>query len=156
MTRERALAFATKKHQGQKRRNGDDYITHPIAVADIAIELAKKYNITEEEYLDDLYILTVNHDVLEDTNTTPEEFKETFGEYIYNGVASLSRKVGETYYDFIMRIIDNFSDDGYIDPLVIIAKLADLTHNMSDLEEGSLKDKYRFAYKILSNQLEQL
>ena len=61
-------------------------------------------------------------------------------------VDELSKKPGETYFDFIMRI----HDGGPFRTGMVAVKLADLRHNMSDLQEGSLKDKYRFAEYILS------
>jgi len=149
--RQRALDFATKAHQGQKRKDGKDYITHPIAVADIAEELAYEYGIEdlyaiESIFLDDLYVMALLHDVVEDTEIAIEYISETFGEYIASGVQKLTR-TGGTYFDFIMSLGDQD------DPLPIIVKIADLKHNMSDLGEGSMKDKYRFAHHYLTELL---
>ena len=155
--RQKAIYFATKAHQGQKRKDGKDYITHPIAVADIAEELAYEYGIEmktapndlyaiESIFLDDLYVMALLHDVVEDTDITIEDISETFGEYIAKGVQKLTR-TGGTYFDFIMSLGDQD------DPLPIIVKIADLEHNMSDLSEGSMKDKYRFAHHYLTELL---
>ena len=61
---------------------------------------------------------------------------------------------GENYFDFIMRINngDRSREDfcGAFRVGMVSVKLADLEHNMSDLNEGSLKDKYRLAHYILS------
>lgn len=67
-------------------------------------------------------------------------------------VDALSKKEGETYFDFIMRIHNGDSpyECGAFRVGMVAVKLADLRHNMSDLKEGSLKDKYRFAEYILN------
>jgi GTP pyrophosphokinase len=144
--RQKALDFATKAHKGQKRKDGKDYITHPIAVAEIAEEIAYENNISEMIYMDDLYVMAILHDVVEDTDITIGEISETFGEYIASGVQKLTR-TGGNYFDFIMSLGDQD------DPLPIIVKIADLEHNMSDLNEGSMKDKYRFAHHYLTELL---
>jgi hypothetical protein len=63
---------------------------------------------------------------------------------IIQQVSILSRQKGVNYFDFI----------GYIGhfPLARKVKIADLEHNMSDLPEGSLRDKYRFAHAYLLEQ----
>lgn len=158
--RNKALAFATKYHEGQKRKDGKDYITHPIAVAQLSIDtyngvldkfvkLEVKDTSYYEEFLDELYVLSLLHDVVEDTAATIEDVRRAFGNYIASSVAFLTRQEGQTYYDFIMRLVKEH------DFLPIYVKLGDLKHNMSDLNEGSLKDKYRFAHLILMDTIEE-
>lgn len=160
-----ALEFATEKHKGQKRKDGKDYITHPIAVAEIAVELAKvEYDKifdgsmrghglisklsfldiwkSKDEFLTHVRTVAILHDVVEDTDTTLEDIFELFGVYVEASIDHLTKREGETYLDAIKRIEISF--------VAKIVKRADLTHNMSDLKEGSLKDKYRLAYYILS------
>jgi guanosine-3',5'-bis(diphosphate) 3'-pyrophosphohydrolase len=69
-----AILFATKKHQGQTRkdRNHSPYITHPIAVVLVIVEIGK---ITEPNII----ISAILHDTIEDTNTTPKELSQNFG-----------------------------------------------------------------------------
>jgi GTP pyrophosphokinase len=156
--REKAIKFATQAHAGQFRRDGKDYITHPIAVASIALHLAENEfddfvylyetkNIAFLEWLDEVFVVSLLHDTIEDTDVKFEDVEREFGYYIAHNVASLSRDKSVTYFDFIM----NISKES--DKLPIIVKLADLEHNMSDLSEGSLKDKYRFAHHILTHSL---
>ena len=63
----RAYYFAKRAHEGQKRKSGDDYIVHPIAVAEILVDLG----------LDtDTVIAALLHDVIEDTAVTEEELDQ--------------------------------------------------------------------------------
>lgn len=155
MTREKAIEIATKAHAGQKRKgNGEDYITHPLAVADIATHIflqkfAEDYNYKKALELEDkIYIVGVLHDVVEDSSTTLGEIGKDFTDStIIQALSMLTRREGQTYYDFIQDIA--FCGD----LISLIVKIADLQHNMSDLKEGTLKDKYRFALKILEDAL---
>lgn len=146
--RQQALEFATRAHFGQKRRDGKDYITHPVAVAAIAEKLADEWVLSKDFY-DDLYLIALFHDIYEDQPQFMQELRTTFGDHIADSVIKLSRRKKETYFSFISRIGDS------IDMPVIFVKLADLEHNMSDLEEGSLKDKYRFAHYYLKQLIEE-
>src|SRR5947209_17550634 len=67
----RAFTFAVERHASQKRKSGEPYITHPIAVANILVEMQM-----------DLVCLQTGllHDVVEDTSVKIDEIKERFGE----------------------------------------------------------------------------
>ena len=149
--RKKALEFATKAHAGQKRKDGKDYISHPLAVAEIAEKIAKDRGIGDY-FLDDLYVISVFHDQQEDAPQYSEAAIEEFGDYIFQSVLLLSRSVGETYFDFIYRIVGHFQETR--DPLPLIVKISDITHNLLDLQEGSMKDKYRFAKDLLEKVLD--
>ena len=86
---ERAYSFALESHRSQKRHSGDPYISHPIAVADILLNLK----------LDTPTIITgLLHDTLEDTLATEDDIKQKFGHEVLqlvNGVTKLSKI--ETY-----------------------------------------------------------
>lgn len=151
--RQLALELATEAHKGQKRKNGVDYITHPIAVAEIAERIALEQGLTHVMFLDDLYIMSILHDTLEDTGLSESIIREHFSDYVLDGVRVLTKKEGESYYDFIMRIVQHYNYT--LDILPAIAKIADLMHNMSDLQPGSLKDKYKLAHHILYTNIIQ-
>lgn len=155
MTREKAVEIATKAHAGQKRKNsGEDYINHPLAVADFATHTFwQKFadDFSDKDALtiaDKIYIVAVLHDVAEDTPVTLGQLSEEFSDSdIIQALSMLTRREGQTYYDFIQNIAM------YGDLISLIVKISDLEHNMMDLKEGTLKDKYRFALKILQDAL---
>jgi (p)ppGpp synthase/HD superfamily hydrolase len=145
----KAADFARKAHEGQKRKDGKDYFTHVEAVAQIVQDnwLAQGANAIWNDFKDDVVAAAYLHDVIEDCGVTKQGLiDEGFSQQTAGLVEVLSKKEGENYFDFIMRINKDRLRFG-----VVAVKLADLQHNMSDLNEGSLKDKYRFAYYILSN-----
>ena len=80
-----ALEFAKEKHKGQKRIGGDDYITHPIAVAEIV----------KNEGFDESYqIAALFHDLLEDTDSTEEDILKYGSLEILEAVKLLTKEKG--------------------------------------------------------------
>lgn len=128
-----ALKIATEAHEGQTRWNGDPYITHPLRVAD--------------SFQEDMLCKTaaILHDVLEDTSVTEEDLLNAgiSSEVIYV-VKTVSRKNGESYLDFILRVKNSCQR-------AIQVKLADLQDNLYDSKPGSLQDKYNMAVWILEH-----
>ena len=78
----RALNYATKMHEGQKRESGEPYITHPIAVANILIDLGLDYSAVSAALL---------HDCVEDTTATDEDIKRNFGTEIAELVLGVTK-----------------------------------------------------------------
>ena len=144
----KAIEIADIAHRGQKRKFQDeDYINHPIRVARNALlspcyfgSLDKECTTKRLKIIDEEISIAVCHDVFEDTKTTFEDVIGFFTPYILKGFIALTRTQSESYFDFIMRIKET--------PYSLI-KIWDLEDNMSDLKEGSLKDKYRLARYIL-------
>src|SRR3990172_12004411 len=66
-----ALDFAVEKHEGQFRRSGDPYVTHPIAVARLVAELHMDSPTIQAALL---------HDTIEDCGVTPEQIRSRFGQ----------------------------------------------------------------------------
>ena len=125
-----ALDYATAAHHGQVDKNGVDYIRHPIAVAE---SLDKR----EEEYL---RVAALLHDVVEDTDVTLEDL--TYLGIDARAVAIvdvLTRRDGETYFDYVKRIVN--SKNG----AAIQVKIADVAHNMSRPYPGDEGMKKRYA-----------
>lgn len=148
----KALDFATAAHQGQIRKgSGLPYITHPLAVAKIAVDRATvssaswTWNVGDVELseIDLLYVISLLHDTVEDSpDVTLEIIKDIFGETIARSVDALTKREGESYLDAVLRAKgDYFASQ---------VKWADNEHNASDLKTGSLLDKYRMSQYILT------
>lgn len=144
---ERAYDFAKLKHEGQFRKSGEPYITHPMNVALILISVYADFETISAGFL---------HDVLEDCDCTPEEMSDAFGESItklVQGVTKLSKinfsTENEYLIDYYKKIIVGMSED----VRVIIIKLADRLHNMRTLwaiPEDRQKVKAHEALDILA------
>ena len=125
----KAFEFASKAHEGVKRRNGEPYILHPLAVAKICVE---------EMGLGSTSICSaLLHDVVEDTEFTLEDIKDRFGETIANIVDGLTKISGEVFHESASKQAENFQKLILIIPSdvrVIMIKLADRLHNMRTLD----------------------
>jgi len=123
----RAFIFAERNHRGQMRRSGEQYIHHPIEVADTLAELQMDSR---------TLIAALLHDVVEDTEATNEEVTELFGEEVALLVDGVS-KIGQIKFDSkeqaeaenFRKMIMAMSQD----VRVMIIKLADRLHNMRTL-----------------------
>lgn len=118
---ERAYAAAEKAHSGQKRRSGEPYITHPLAVAQILADLGIGSKTVAAALL---------HDTVEDTEYTLEQLRSDFGDEIamlVDGVTKLDKvKYGDsTQAETVRKMIVAMSKD----IRVLIIKLADRLHN---------------------------
>ena len=118
---ERAYRVAEKAHEGQTRRSGEPYITHPVAVAEILAELGLGPKTIAAALL---------HDTVEDTGFPLETLREEFGEEVamlVDGVTKLDRvKYGENAQaETVRKMIVAMSKD----IRVLVVKLADRLHN---------------------------
>lgn len=129
----KAIKYASTKHAGQKRASGEDYITHPLAVAAILIEWR----------LDtDTIIAAILHDTVEDTDASLDEIKDKFGEkvaFLVDGVTKVTAaRQGMRQIDsYLPQTTDNLSKLLIAigqDARVILIKLADRLHNLRTLE----------------------
>ena len=141
---EEAYQFALESHKSQKRYSGDPYISHPVAVADILLNLK----------LDTSTIITgLLHDTLEDTLATEHEIKEKFGDEVavlVNGVTKLSKIETYTENKFqaenFRKLILAMSKD----IRVLLVKLADRLHNMRTIQFiPQEKRRHRIASETL-------
>ena len=122
-----AYELAEHYHEGQKRESGEPYITHPVSVAYILLELGMDT---------DTICGALLHDVVEDTPCTLEEIQKSFGSdvaMLVNGVTKLEKveifTKDEQKAENIRKILLAMSDD----IRVIIIKLSDRLHNMRTL-----------------------
>lgn len=123
----RAIEFARKKHKGQKRIGGDDYITHPIAV----FEMVK-----EQGYNEDFQITALFHDLLEDTDATEQEILEYGNQNVLTAVKLLTKRKGYDMKKYIEAIKSN--------QIAFVVKSADRLHNLqcAILTDVEFKRKY--------------
>lgn len=129
---EHAIDFATQKHTGQKRRSGENYIIHPLQVADILIDWGMDI---------DTVIAGVLHDTVEDTEATLTEIESLFGRdvaFLVDGVTKVSQaRAGmRDISSYLPQTKDNLSKLLIAvgqDIRVVIIKLADRLHNLQTL-----------------------
>jgi GTP pyrophosphokinase len=138
-----AYAVAKKAHAGQKRSSGEDYILHPIAVADILADL----------HLDTTTLTaTLLHDVVEDTPVTLEEIAKEFGPEVaalVDGVTKLRRIQYATREEQQAENLRKMLLAMAKDIRVILIKLADRLHNMRTLRHVPEQKQTRIAKETL-------
>src|SRR6478735_7451218 len=119
---QRAYEVAEKAHDGQFRKSGDPYITHPLAVATILADLGMDTT---------TLVAALLHDTVEDTDYTLKDATTDFGDevaHLVDGVTKLDKvKFGDaTEAETIRKMIIAMAQD----PRVLVIKLADRLHNM--------------------------
>ena len=138
-----AYEYSLDAHKGQKRRSGEDYITHPVSVACHAARL----------HLDSPSIqAALLHDVVEDTAGTLIEIEKKFGPQVSSLVAGLSKLDKIHFDDASQAQAENFRKMLLAmsqDVRVILIKLADRLHNMETLEHLSPKKRIRISQETL-------
>jgi hypothetical protein len=142
-TIEKALEIAARAHEGQKDKDGQPYILHPLRVM---------HNVRGLE----AQIVAVLHDVVEDTSVTLDDLRAAgFGETVLAGVLCVTHRKDEPYADYVVHC--------KADPIGRQVKLADLEDNTRlarlilrpDRAKGDLArlHKYVLAYKFLTDRL---
>ncbi len=123
-----AFDCAIQAHEGQKRRDGSDYVTHPIAVAEIVADM---------ELDADSVVSALLHDCIEDTEVGYEIIKAKFGKEVADIVEGVSKLTRMPYTSKEEAQIENlrkmFLAMGK-DIRVILIKIADRLHNMRTIE----------------------
>ena len=117
---QRAYEVAESKHEGQLRRSGDPYITHPLAVATILAELGMDTT---------TLVAALLHDTVEDTGYTLEALTAEFGDevgHLVDGVTKLDKVVLGSAGETIRKMSISMARD----PRVLVIKVADRLHNM--------------------------
>ena len=139
----RAYQYAREAHEGQFRKSGEAYISHPIAVATELADLG----------LDTATIVAaLLHDVVEDTPATRDEIERYFGDdvaHLVDGVTKLDRlqvdskehQQAETFRKMIVAMAQDIR--------VLMIKLADRLHNMATLEHMPREKQKRIAQETL-------
>ncbi len=123
----RAYYYAEQAHEGQRRRSGEPYITHPLAVAGILSEM----------HMDEQSLLAaLLHDVIEDTGISKDALQRQFGSEVaelVDGVSKLTRIEFESKAEAQAENFQKMAMAMARDIRVIIVKLADRLHNMRTL-----------------------
>ena len=138
---ERAYVTAEQHHQGQLRKSGDPYITHPLAVATILAELGMT---------PPTLCAALLHDTVEDTSYTLDALSKDFGEEIallVDGVTKLDKvKYGDTAQaETIRKMVVAMAKD----IRVLVIKLADRLHNMRTLRYLRQEKQERVARETI-------
>ena len=133
----RAIALATRAHEGQKDKCGNPYIEHPLRVAVMADTVEKK-------------IVAVLHDIVEDTNITISDIADQFGSNIAQAIDAITHRNHESRHSYYERV--------KLNPLAHAVKLLDILDNLCEERLEALDDatqkrllaKYAEATEILS------
>ena len=140
----KAFNFANQAHKGIKRRSGEPYIMHPIAVAKI---------VCNEIGLGSTSICAaLLHDVVEDTDYTVEDIENIFGKKIAQIVDGLTKISGGIFGDKASAQAENFKKlllTMSSDIRVILIKIADRLHNMRTLGSMLPSKQFKIAGETL-------
>ena len=139
----KAYEVGAKAHDGQTRRSGEPYISHPVAVAQILADMGMDGQTIAAAIL---------HDVVEDTATDLEDLEEQFGSEIallVDGVSKLDQiqfnsraeAQAESFRKMMLAMIEDIR--------VIMVKLADRLHNMKTLDAMPREKQARIAAETL-------
>ena len=139
----RAYFYAEQAHEGQFRRSGEPYVTHPLAVATILADL----------HLDHQSLMAAMlHDVIEDTGIPKEALNEQFGEAVAELVDGVSKLTQIEFRTRAEAQAENFQKMTLAmarDIRVILVKLADRLHNMRTLGPLNYEKRHRIATETL-------
>src|SRR5690349_2479072 len=140
---ERAFAFSEHAHQGQYRKSGEPYITHPLAVASIL----SQWRLDAQGLAAALL-----HDVMEDTSVTKNELEKSFGKPVadmVDGVSKLDQieftSKEEVQAESFRKMLLAMARD----VRVILIKLADRLHNMRTLDAMAPAHRKRIAKETI-------
>ena len=140
---EQAFEFAKRLHSGQFRISEEPYIIHPMEVVKILIGLRADKHTLMAGFL---------HDILEDTETKPEEIKELFGEDVLNLVQGVTKLSKLQFKSREERQAENFRKMLIAmasDVRIIFLKLADRLHNMRTLNYMTVQKQQKIAQETL-------
>lgn len=139
---ERAYHFSESAHMGQERHSGEPYFIHVYQTAKNCARFGMNAPVIAAGLL---------HDVLEDTEVTPEQMTEEFGEEITNLVQGVT-KLGKVRYQGNQRHVESlrkFFISVATDVRVVVVKLADRLHNLQTLEHVRPEKRARIALESI-------
>lgn len=148
-----AFDLAFQLHEGQFRASGEPYIVHPIAVADLLRDIGASASVIAAGFL---------HDVVEDTDATPEQLEGFFGSEVRELVEGVTKLGGINFSNRTEAQAENLRKMFLAmasDIRVVLVKLADRLHNMRTLSSLQSDKQQRIAretreiYAPLANRL---
>ncbi|NJN38302.1 MAG: bifunctional (p)ppGpp synthetase/guanosine-3',5'-bis(diphosphate) 3'-pyrophosphohydrolase [Acaryochloridaceae cyanobacterium CSU_3_4] len=149
----RAFNFGYQLHEGQRRASGEPYIAHPVSVAELLRDLGGSATMIAAGFL---------HDVVEDTEVTPEMIEAEFGSEVRQLVEGVTKLSKFNFSTKTEREAENFRRMFLAmaqDIRVIVVKLADRLHNMRTLEhlppakQRRIAQETRDVFAPLANRL---
>lgn len=155
---QKAIIFATLKHQNQKRKGTNiPYIVHPMEVMQILTEMGCKETVI---------IAGILHDTLEDTDTTPEEIRNNFGDDVLSIVQTESEDKSKTWKERKQATIDELKAASQETKLVCFAdKFSNIRSMLRDKEEigpelwkrfNAGKDDIEWYYRSIAKELKSI
>ncbi len=138
-----AYEYARRMHEGQTRKSGEPYLTHPLEVMDIIADL--RLDVAS-------LVAGLLHDTVEDTETTVEDLRIRFGDdvaFLVDGVTKLSKFEFNTRQEAQAENIRKMIIAMSRDLRVILVKLADRLHNMRTLKYMSSSGQERKAQETM-------
>ncbi len=131
---EKAIEYATAKHEGQLRKNGSPYIKHPIAVMDA---------LKQKGYDTDYQLAGLFHDLLEDTDATEEEILALTNEKVLEAVKLVTKSEDVPEEAYIEKILKN--------PIAKAVKSEDRIHNLNEAMNGDSEFVKRYLEDTKQN-----
>ncbi len=123
MNIEQCIAYATKKHANQTRKEGTPYIEHPLWVM----------HYLREKGFDETYqVAGLFHDLLEDTDATEAEILELSNQVVLQAVKLVTKEAGYQPKEYLQRIMS--------DSIAKEVKIADRVHNLSSIQLPEMKE----------------
>ena len=140
---DKALDYAVKMHDGQYRASGEPYVTHPIAVANILLDIGMDSATVSAALL---------HDCIEDTSATSDDITAMFGAEVCELVNAVTKLEKIVFKSKLEEQAENFRRMLFAmakDIRVILIKLADRLHNMRTLDALSHERQIAIAMETL-------
>lgn len=145
LSNEEVLKLATKLHFGQCRWDGEPYIGHPVAVAQMVEDFLSDFPYETLEHINCAIQTSYLHDVLEDCPVTSEQLlKYRIDPLVIAYCELLNKKKYSCYAEYISTVSNSYYPS--------VVKYFDIKHNSISLGLGTKLDKYQLAQLVLTTK----